>query len=237
VSLRRGLRAVFLDIGGPVYDDDNFVAAVLAALDELLAERGRPPADRAVFGAIYDRVRTAQAGSLRGSLAAEILGDEGLRDELHERTRIHWVHPPGTMYADVRPLLEQLHGRVRVGVLANQEAAVIDALRRDGVADLIDVWGISAIVGHEKPSAELFAWALDQAGTDPAHAVHVGNRLDNDVRPAARLGLGTVLVLRGEAPPEPTAEQLAEPDVVVPDLAALTEVLVPLLDAAAGRRA
>jgi putative hydrolase of the HAD superfamily len=236
VSLRPGLRAVFLDIGGPVYDDENFVVAVLAALDEMLAERDRPPADRAAFRAIYDRVRAAQAGSLRRALAAEILGDERLRDELHERTRPHWVHPPGTMYADVRPLLEQLHGRARVGVLANQEAAVVDALRRDGIADLIDVWGVSAVVGHEKPSPELFSWALAQAGTDAAHAVHVGNRLDTDVRPAARLGLGTVLVLRGEAPPQPTPAQLAEPDLVVPDLAALTGHLLPLLDAAAGRR-
>lgn len=236
MSLRRGLRAVFLDIGGPVYDDENFVRAVLAALDELLAERGRPPADRAAFRGIYDRVRAAQAGSLRRALASEILGDERLRDELHERTRVHWTHPPGTMYADVRPFLEELHGRVRVGVLANQEAAVVDALHRDGVADLIDVWGVSAVVGHEKPSPELFSWALTQAGTDAAHAVHIGNRLDNDVRPAARLGLGTVLVLRGEAPPEPSPEQLAEPDAVVPDLATLTDVLLPLLDAAAGRR-
>lgn len=219
-----------------MYDDENFVVAVLSALDELLAERDRPPADRVVFRRIYDRVRAAQAGSLRRSLAAEILGDERLRDELHERTRAHWVHPPGTMCADVRPFLERLHGRVRVGVLANQEAAVVDALRRDGIADLIDIWGVSAIVGHEKPGRALFEWALAQARTEAAHAVHIGNRLDNDVRPAARLGLGTVLVLRGEAPPEPSPEQLAEPDAVVPDLTTLIDVLLPLVDAAAGHR-
>jgi len=133
------------------------------------------------------------------------------------------------MYDDVRPLLEALHGRVTVGVLANQEAGVVDALRRDGVAELVDVWGVSALIGHEKPSPELFGWALREAGTDPAHAVHVGNRLDTDVRPAAALGLGTVLVLRGEAPPAPTPAQLAEPDAVVRDLRELRDLLLPLL--------
>jgi FMN phosphatase YigB (HAD superfamily) len=236
VSLRPGIRAVFLDIGGPVYDDENYVRAVLAALDELTTERGQPPVERAVFDAVYDRVRAAQAGSLRSALAAELLGDESLRGELHARSRRHWMHPPGTMYADVRPFLEQLHGRVPVGVLANQEVAVVDALRRDGVADLIDVWAISALVGHEKPSRELFEWALAQAGTDPAHAVHVGNRLDNDVRPAAQLGLGTVLVLRGEAPPCPTAEQLAEPDLTVAGLDQLADTLLPLVDVPTERR-
>jgi putative hydrolase of the HAD superfamily len=75
------------------------------------------------------------------------------------------VHPEGTLYPDVQPFLQALHGSVRIGVLANQEAVVVDALRRDGIADYIDVWGVSALVGYEKPSPELFAWALAEAGT------------------------------------------------------------------------
>jgi hypothetical protein len=38
VTLPRELRAVFLDVGGPIYDDANYVAAVIRALDELGAE-------------------------------------------------------------------------------------------------------------------------------------------------------------------------------------------------------
>ena len=178
-----------------------------------------------------------QGGSLRTALATDLLGDAGLRAELHERTRRHWTHPPGTLYPDVLPLLRALVGRVAIGVLANQEAGVVDALTRDGVAPFVDVWGVSALVGYEKPSRELFAWCLEQAGCGPGQAVHVGNRLDTDVRPAAALGLGTVWVLRGEAPDNPTAEQLAEPDLAVPDLTGLADVLLPLtLPAGRGAR-
>lgn len=223
---RRTVEAVFFDVGGPLYDDENFVTAVLAALDEMRSEQGREPVDRIRFRVLYDRVRAAQSGSLRRALAAEFLGDEGRRDELHVRTRRHWWHPPGSLYPDVLPCLRALHGRVRVGVLANQEATVIDTLRRDGVAPFIDVWGVSALVGFEKPDPALFEWAVDQAGTTPAAAIHVGNRLDTDVRPARRLGLGTVWVLRGEAPPAPTDEQLAEPDLAVPDLRDLPRLLI-----------
>lgn len=222
----RTVQAVFFDIGGPIYDDENFATAVLAALDDLLAEQGRPPADRTRFRDVYDGVRAAQAGSLRRALAAEFLGDERRRDDLHARTRRHWRHGPGSLHPDVLPCLRALHGRVRIGVLANQEADVIDALRRDGVAPLIQVWAVSALVGHEKPDPALFEWAVKEAGTSPANAVHVGNRLDTDVRPARALGLGTVWVLRGEAPPEPTAEQLAEPDVAVPDLRTLPRLIL-----------
>ena len=224
----RPVEAVFFDIGGPLYDDANFVTAVLAALDEMRRERRRPPVDRARFQEIYDEVRQRQHGSLRRVLAAEFLGGEHERALLHERTRAHWTHPPGTLYHDVPPCLRALHGRVRIGVVANQEAHVVDLLRRDGVAGLIDVWAVSALVGVEKPDPELFAWALREAGVPAAHAVHVGNRLDTDVRPARALGLGTVWVLRGEAPPRPTPEQLAEPDASMPDLTTLPDVVFRL---------
>jgi FMN phosphatase YigB (HAD superfamily) len=225
MTLPREVRAVFFDVGGPIYDDANYVAAVVRALDELRAEQGRGPVDRGAVNRVYDAVRARQGGSLRTALATDLLGDAGLRAELHERTRRHWTHPPGTLYPDVLPLLRALAGRV----------AIVDALTRDGVAPFVDVWGVSAIVGYEKPSRELFTWCLEQAGCAPGQAVHIGNRLDTDVRPAAALGLGTVWVLRGEAPDEPTAEQLAEPDLAVPDLTGLADVLLPLTVRAGAR--
>lgn len=224
------VEAVFFDVGGPLYPDSSFVDAVLRALDELRAERGLGPADRDRFRQIYDELRSHQSGSLRGTLATAFLEPDA-REALHERTRAYWWHPPGTLYPDVLPLLERLHGHVRVGVLANQERAAVDALERDGVAPYVQVWGISALVGLEKPSAELFRWALSEAGTDAHKAVHVGNRLDNDVRPARAMGLGTVWVLRGEAPDHPTAEQCGEADHTVRDLVGLDQWL---LDGAVG---
>lgn len=212
------LAAVFCDVGGPIYDDENFVAAVLMALDELRATDGQPPVDRAEFRTLYDLGRARQGGSLRGALAEAFLGDRGRRAELHERTREHWVHPEGTMYSDVLPFLRSLAGRVRFGILANQEEAVVRALERDGVADFVDVWGVSGLVGYEKPSPGLFQWCLDQAGVKADEAVHIGNRLDTDVRPAHALGLGTVWILRGEAPDHPTEAQLAEADLTVSTL-------------------
>lgn len=226
MALPERLEAVFIDVGGPIYPDETFVGAVTRALDDLLTEQGRPAADPAQVRAVYDRIRVEQNGSFRTALATELLGDKNLRGELHARTEPYWRHPAGSLYADVLPLLQTLHGRVRVGVLANQEASVIEALRRDGLGELIDVWGVSAVVGHEKPSRELFDWSLAQAGTTADRAVHIGNRLDNDVRPAKALGLGTVWLLRGDAPDTPTPEQRAEADLTVESLDGLGEVLL-----------
>lgn len=222
------LAAVFCDVGGPIYDDENFVSAVLLALDELRAADGVPPVDRGDFRRLYDRSRAAQGGSLRSAIAEAFLGDRNRRSELHELTKVYWNHPAGTMYADVLPFLRSLAGRVRFGILANQEEGVVHALERDGVAGFVDVWGVSALVGHEKPSAELFQWCLDRAGVRPEQAVHIGNRLDTDVRPARSLGLGTVWLLRGEAPDDPSEEQIAEADIAVRTLDGLASRLFAL---------
>lgn len=219
---------VLFDIGGPIYPDENFVHAVVGALDELRAEAGLPPVSRDRFAELYAMQRAAQGGSLRRALAAEFLGDERRYRELHARAGPRWVHPPGTLYPDVLPCLRALRGRVRIGIVANQETAVVDALRRDGVAEYIDVWAVSAQVGVEKPDPAIFQWAMARAGADPSSTVHVGNRLDNDVRPARALGLGTIWVLRGEAPDEPTVEQLAVADLVVKDLTGVAEQVFAL---------
>ncbi|MDQ2755398.1 MAG: HAD family hydrolase [Actinomycetota bacterium] len=222
------VEAVFCDVGGPIYPDDSFTTAVLTALDEMRAGQGREPVDRDEFRRMHDDMRAAQSGGFRRTLARELLGDESLRGELHERTGRWWTHPAGTAYGDALAMFRALHGHVVTGVLANQEAATADALRRDGFADVVDVWGVSALVGHEKPSRELFDWALEQAGTTAAHAVHIGNRLDTDVRPARALGLATIWVTRGEAPEHPTPEQVAEADVTVADLTGVADLLLPL---------
>lgn len=220
-------RAVFVDVGGPIYDDNNFVIAVTRALDELRAEQGLAAVPATEFAEIYDAIRDQQGGSIRTELSKRFLGGSARRDELSARTKGYWTHPAGTVMPDAIPFLRAIHGQAIVALVANQEAGVVDDLRRDGVAPYIDIWGISAIVGLEKPSPELFEWALAEAAVPAREAVHIGNRLDTDVRPARAVGLGTVWVVRGEAPVHPTAEQRAEPDLTVDSLDGLAELLFP----------
>ncbi|WP_296194401.1 HAD family hydrolase [uncultured Microbacterium sp.] len=220
-------RAIFIDVGGPLYDDENYLVALMRATNALRSDAGRGPVDEAPMRAIYDAVRNGDEPSIRVAFAREFLGDAGLKAELHAATRPLWVHPEGTLADDALPFLRAVAPHAVVGVLANQEASVVDALRRDGVGDFVSVWGVSAIVGHEKPSRELFDWCLADAGVDATEAVHIGNRFDNDVRPAHALGLGTVWVLRGESPDDPPAAERAVADLVVPDLRGLDRVFFP----------
>ncbi|WP_190821189.1 HAD family hydrolase [Saccharopolyspora pogona] len=220
---------VLLDVGGPIYDDKAYRDALLRAARELAAEDGRS-IEEAEFQQVYDERRQAQGGSLRTAVAERFFTAQD-RQRLSDRAERYWEYPSSALHPDVLPTLRQLAGRYKIAVVANQRAVVVDALRRDGVADFIDIWAVSEVVGAEKPDPRIFQHALREAGVEPKHAVHVGNRLDTDVRGAHRVGLRTVWVVRGEAPPEPTPEQFAEPDVAVYSLAELPDALERLQEA------
>jgi putative hydrolase of the HAD superfamily len=128
----------------------------------------------------------------------------------------------------VVPSLERLSDRYRLGVLANQPSGVRDAMRRDGIDRLFDVWAVSEDVGVDKPDPRIFAHAVKVAGVEPGRAAMIGDRLDYDIRPAQAAGMRAVWVLRGEAPDEPTREQLTEPDATVRTLAELPDALEAL---------
>jgi FMN phosphatase YigB (HAD superfamily) len=55
----------------------------------------------------------------------------------------------------------------------------------------------SARWGVEKPSPQFFAKVAEAAGAEPGEIAYVGDRLDNDVLPAAACGMAAVFLRRG----------------------------------------
>jgi len=113
-------------------------------------------------------------------------------------------------------------------VLANQPSSVRSALERDGIARFFEMWGVSEDLGLSKPDPRLFEHALSAAGSVPGRTAMVGDRLDYDMVPAGEAGIRTVWLLRGEAPDEPSEEQLRIPDAVIGDLYELPGALETL---------
>jgi putative hydrolase of the HAD superfamily len=85
-----------------------------------------------------------------------------------------------------------------------------------GVAGRLDVAVFSAEVGRRKPDPAIFRAALDRLGVAPGEALHVGDRLHEDVNGAAQLGIGTVQALWFRAD--------ENPDGVEPDYQAFTQM-------------
>ena len=137
--------------------------------------------------------------------------------------------PAASMYPDARPTLAALATKYKLGVVANPSEQHIAALKRDGLMQYFDVVVYPEQVDLARtPSPRMWKRALEETGVQADRAVHVGNRMDNDIRPAKQAGLHTVWLLRGEAPPSPTIEQLAEPDAIVTTFSGVPNALVAI---------
>ncbi|MGH2454668.1 MAG: HAD family hydrolase, partial [Candidatus Limnocylindria bacterium] len=101
------------------------------------------------------------------------------------------------LYPDARRALAALdEAGYRVAVAANQPASRAAELRALGIGP--DVLVMSDEIGEAKPEPAFFARVLSLMGDPkPSRVAYVGDRVDNDVIPAAAAGLRAVWLRRG----------------------------------------
>jgi HAD superfamily hydrolase (TIGR01549 family) len=100
------------------------------------------------------------------------------------------------LYPDVRPALSALRAAgLWVGIAGNQTVRAGGILRSLGLpADMIatsDDWGVA------KPDLGFFTALAKEMPCGPGEALYVGDRLDNDIRPAVLAGMKAALIRRG----------------------------------------
>lgn len=178
------VRAVCFDIGETIVDETRHWA-------EWADWLGVP---RLTFFAVLGAI-IARSGS-----HIEIFEHFGtdFRTELSRRAAARRLFHFGEsdLYPDARPCLAALRADGHTVALAgNQPAGMEDVLR--GLDLPVDVIGTSAGWRVEKPSAGFFERVAFECGVAAEEVVYVGDRVDNDVRPAAKAGMRTALVRRG----------------------------------------
>ncbi len=101
------------------------------------------------------------------------------------------------LYADALPALATLRAAgYRSAILANQPVERTTELRAIGVT--ADIMAMSDELGVWKPDPAFFATALAlMEEPDPSAVIYVGDRIDNDVLPAAAAGMRAVWLRRG----------------------------------------
>ena len=136
-------------------------------------------------------------------------------------TKTPWHSEDEVPYPDAVPTLRELKRRgYKLGVIANQNYGTEIRLKNWNLLRFFEVIAASAELGMAKPDPAIFEWALKQADCSPQNAVMVGDRMDNDMEPANRLGMHSVRLKRGlgayhepqsdDEVPEYTISMLAE---------------------------
>ena len=145
--------------------------------------------------------------------------DDGELDRFLEAEHDAW-EPARRLAAHTHPLLEALREQgLKLGLVSN----AFDPgwlLHRDlehmGLAQRLDFSVFSSEVGMRKPHPAIFERALEALGVAPENALFVGDRLFEDIRGSAELGMTTVQALWYRAD--------AHPDGAEPDYQAFTQL-------------
>lgn len=176
---------VIFDIGEVIIDETR----VWAVWAELL---GVSPL---TFGAILGAA-IAQGLGWRDAMqeVAPNIDPLALEDE-HERR--YGGFREEDLYADVRTCLHDLRRAGRHVVLAGNQPARRTAQLR--ALDLpVDALATSEDLGAAKPDRAFWDATLALAGAPPpSSAMYVGDRVDNDILPAAAMGMPTCWIRRG----------------------------------------
>ncbi|MFZ2512708.1 MAG: HAD family hydrolase [Gordonia sp. (in: high G+C Gram-positive bacteria)] len=163
-----------------------------------------------------------------------LIGALAARDEPHQKVwEILGVAPPpgredfeaDDLYPDALDCLSAARDAgFTVGIAGNQPAGAAEHLRALGVD--VDFVASSAQWGVTKPAVDFFARIVDVAGCEPHVLLYVGERLDNDIVPAATAGLRTAFLRRGPwAHIHTLRADAVRPDLQLDSLDELTSLL------------
>ena len=172
------LKAVFFDVGETLVDEERWWT--------VRAERSglQPHVVWAALGVTIERGEEHNA--LWGHLGTE----------RPTRWSSQLQYEREDLYPDAVPCLEPVRALgLRVGIVGNQTLA-LEQWARDAALPA-DVISSSESLGVRKPEPAFFGRIVELAGCAPGEVAYVGDRVDNDVVPAAAAGLVAVHVRRG----------------------------------------
>ena len=213
------IKTVFFDAGNTlVFGDFERILAPLR-------ERGVSPSQEQLYAA--ERVakrRLDDARAHHSSVDAQFwdiyynhlleelgITDPGLTTTLTAltRTSVNWRRVlPGT-----RETLERLRRRFRLGIISNSDGHIRDLFEAVALADCLDSFTDSGLVGHEKPDARIFQAALRSLDAEAGESIYIGDIYSVDYVGAKEAGLHAALMdlsgtYRGDGLPR--LESLAE---------------------------
>ena len=181
------IKWIFFDMGHTLLDEDGVHIARLEELTEELAEMGKtcPPVEE-MLAEMID-FGTVGARSPFGEVAKKY------------GTKKKYPYNPAleTPFPETEECLRRLSERFKLGVIANQRGGSAHRLQSHGLMKYFDIVYSSEEMGCSKPAPNLFLSALEAVGCAPEEACMVGDRIDNDIRPAKKLGMMTVRLRQG----------------------------------------
>ena len=208
-----GIKAIFFDFGGTLYDVD---ASIVSLWLTLLRDAGFPAPDKKHFYqslqaaraildeqtavSFYSKRNPEMAGSYWVSYNALILENMGIPGERSIdlssiiTNKLNSVEKRYEIIQGVKDTLIRLSKRYKLGLISNTSYDIRRYLDNDGIKDLFAFIGLSYELGLWKPDARIFSACSKFIGTKPSECLFVGDSLLCDVKGATTAGMIPILI-------------------------------------------
>ncbi len=185
---------IFFDIGNVIFNDDPAMAFFYHQIYQAIQQNGKHVTVDEMLAARERSILVERNGRHYEAVMKKFLGD-GVWQKVDRRIRRqladHWAE-----YSPVIPgivsVIQELAAKFKLGIIANQPKEVVGILETLGLMNYFQILGISQVVGLSKPDPRFFIWALEQANCQPQETMMIGDRVDNDIKPAKAIGMKTI---------------------------------------------
>ena len=202
---------IFFDLGSTLVDES---ACEEYRLQKMLIQPGAPA--RTAFESALRRYALAMEPPFK-----KVASEFGL-------TLPKWPFHLEKLYTGVDEMLKSLSPMYHLGVIANQLPGMCERLAKFHILQYFDITVSSADEGIAKPEPEIFKRALKHADISPSQTLMVGDRPDNDILPAQKLGMHTLWLRQGLFSKSDPTVIGCHPDYIATDIKNATDILISL---------
>jgi putative hydrolase of the HAD superfamily len=225
------VRAILFDVGGPLDMEFGWEMAMDSAIASACGLEGLR-LDQASIEEASQRAVDAFAPDAYAHMIEDLCGgDPATVERVGRRVRTMTAELDlFQLRPDIDGLLRRLVERgLKLGIVANQPASIVPRLDRAGIASLFAYTGISGATGLRKPDPRAFLAAAEALDATAGECLMVGDRIDNDIVPAKRLGMATILFRSGRHRKQRPRSLDDEPDAIVTDVRELEAAIEILM--------
>jgi HAD superfamily hydrolase (TIGR01549 family) len=215
------VRWLFFDLGNTLISEEAATDCRIRQLGSSFEQHGRRYSVEEVRCALQKASAEFAPRLITGAIE-KLTDDPELRKLIEAEAR--YPKELEAPYEGAEQTLRTLSSRYGIGVIANQSAGTQERLTKWGLMPFISICLSSTEAGREKPDPAIFQLALSRAICRPSQAVMIGDRLDNDVRPARLQGWKTIRIAQGFARFQSPRDSFDEADVTIANV----KELVPL---------
>ncbi|MBD3216674.1 MAG: HAD-IA family hydrolase [candidate division Zixibacteria bacterium] len=224
--LRSGIKAILIDVGGPLVDDSGIDIYwndyLIKTLPDLIGRE-----------VTVDEIEEANRKSIESyapSLYSATIWQFVRPDvEKFNKLRGHFDSLNLSRFYEFRDeaidVCRKLSQKYTLAIAANQPASTADYLEEKGILQYFDFKEMSGSIAYSKPDYRFFLYIAHKLDMRPEDCVMVGDRQDNDIVPAKKLGMKTVRVMVGSHNEQKIRMPTEIPDATISSISELPDAI------------